>query len=58
MILSSGDPDMYEGALFSLKGDFLDYLRLENMGVYTFHDDENNLEVKLKEMRDFGISLK
>lgn len=58
MILSSGDLDMYEGALFSLKGDFVDYLGLENMGVYTAHGNENNSEVKLKEMRDFGISLK
>ncbi len=31
MILSSGDANMYEGALFSFKGDFLDYLGLENM---------------------------
>ena len=35
MILSSGDANMYEGALFSFKGDFLDYLGLENMGVLT-----------------------
>lgn len=37
MILSSGDANMYEGALFSFKGDFLDYLGLENMGVFTAH---------------------
>ena len=35
MFLSSGDPDMYDAALFSLKGDFEDYLGLENMGVFT-----------------------
>ena len=35
IFLSSGDPNMYEGALFSFKGDFLDYLGLENMGVFT-----------------------
>lgn len=29
MILSSGDPEMYDGALFSYKGDFLEYLGLE-----------------------------
>ncbi len=33
MILSYAN--MYEGALFSFKGDFLDYLGLENMGVFT-----------------------
>ena len=35
MILSSGDPDMYDGALFSYNWDFLDYLGLEGMGVFT-----------------------
>ena len=28
MFLSSGDPDMYDGALFSYQRDFLDYLRV------------------------------
>lgn len=37
MILSSGDANMYDGAIFSFKGDFLDYLGLENSGVYTAH---------------------
>lgn len=58
MILSSGDPDMYDGAMFSFKGDFLDYLGLKNMGVYTAYGDENGSEIKLKELRNFGMSLK
>jgi multimeric flavodoxin WrbA len=37
MFLSSGDPDMYDGAMFSYRGDFLDYLQLEDMGVFTTH---------------------
>lgn len=35
MILRSGDPNVYDGAIFSYQGDFLDYLGLENMGVYS-----------------------
>ena len=58
MILSSGDPDMYEGALFSFKGDFLGYLGLENMGVFTAHGSENASKEKLDELRNFGESLK
>lgn len=57
MILSSGDPDMYEGALFSFKGDFLGYLGLENMGVFTAHGSENGSKQKLDELRKFGQSL-
>lgn len=58
MILSSGDADMYEGAMFSYEGDFLGYLGLEDMGVITAHGSENGSAVKLKELREFGASLK
>lgn len=57
MILSSGDPDMYQGALFSYQGDFLDYLGLEGMGVLTAHGDENGSPEKLAELKAFGASL-
>ena len=30
MLLASGDADMYDGAMFSYRGDFLDYLGLED----------------------------
>ena len=58
MILSSGAGNMYEGALFSFKGDFLDYLGLEDMGVFTAHGAENGSDTKLEELRAFGASLK
>lgn len=58
MILSSGDADMYDGALFSFRGDFLGFLGLENMGVFTAHGKENGSANKLRELRDFGLSLK
>ena len=40
MFLASGDPDMYEGARFSFEGDFLGYLKLEDMGLFTNHDED------------------
>lgn len=58
MILSSGDKDMYDGALFSFKGDFLDYLGLEDMGVITAHGAENGSPKKLEELKLFGASLR
>ena len=58
MILSSGDPDMYDGALFSFEGDFLGYPGLENMGVFTAHGAENGSQAKLEELRAFGASIK
>lgn len=57
MILSSGDAHMYDGALFSFQGDFLDYLGLESAGVFTAHGAENGSLEKMKELRTFGSSL-
>ena len=57
MILSSGDANMYDGAMFSYQGDFLDYLGLENMGVFTAHGGENSSAAKLTELKEFGMSL-
>lgn len=58
MILSSGDDAMYDGALFSFKGDFLDYLGLEDMGVFTSYGEQNGSTEKLMELKNFGLSLK
>jgi len=58
MFLSSGDPDMYDAALFSYQGDFLDYLGLEGLGVFTNSGyDPGVPEDKLDEIRNFGANL-
>ena len=57
MILSSGDANVYDGAMFSYQGDFLDYLGLEDMGVFTAHGEENGSFAKLNELKEFGMSL-
>ena len=45
-------------AMFSYQGDFLDYLELEDMGVYTTNGyDPGVAESKLEELRRFGASL-
>lgn len=48
MFLSSGDSDMYDGAKFSYDGDFLGYLGLEDIGIFTNHD--MNVAEKITEM--------
>lgn len=57
MFLSSGDAAMYDGAMFSFQGDFLDFLGLENMGVFTAHGAENGSPDKLRALMAFGESL-
>lgn len=48
MFLASGAPEQYDGAVFSYEGDFLGYLGLEAMGVYTSFDE--NVHEKIKQL--------
>ena len=58
MLLVSGDADMYDGAMFSYQGDFLDYLGLEDMGVITAQAYAPDIPAeKIEEIRRFGASL-
>ena len=56
LFLSSGDPQVYDGALFSYRGDFLGYLGLQDMGVFTWHEKED-FPARLQELQAFGESL-
>ena len=58
LILSSGDDKVYDGAIYEYQNSFLNYLKLENMGVFTAHGKQNKSEEKLGELREFGRSLK
>ena len=46
---------MYDGALFSLKGDFEDFLKLQNIGIVTLAGDVT--EEKIAEARNLGKSI-
>ncbi len=57
LILSSGSEDVYGGAIYEYQNSFLDYLKLENMGIFTAFDKQNKSEEKMNELREFGRSL-
>lgn len=58
LILSSGDDHVYSGAIFEYQNSFLQYLKLQDMGIHSAHGKENGSEEKLNELREFGRSLK
>ncbi len=57
LILSSGSDHVYSGAIFEYKNSFLQYLHLEDMGIYSAHGKENGSEEKLNALREFGRKL-
>ncbi len=57
LILSSGSDHVYCGAIYEYQNSFLNYLKLEDMGIYSAYGKQNKTEEKLNELREFGKSL-
>lgn len=57
LILSSGSDHVYSGAIYEYQNSFLNYLQLEDMGIYTAFDKQNQSPEKLEELYQFGKSL-
>ena len=57
LILSSGSDEVYDGAIYEYQKSFLEYLKLEDMGIFTAFDKQNKSEEILNKMRDFGKSI-
>lgn len=58
LILSSGSDHVYGGAIYEYQNSFLNYLKLEDMGIYTAFGEQNQSKEKLEELYQFGKSLK
>ena len=54
LILSSGSDHVYGGAIYEYQNSFLNYLRLEDMGIYTAYDQQNQSPEKLEALYQFG----
>ncbi|MBR0119039.1 MAG: hypothetical protein IJM01_02780, partial [Eubacterium sp.] len=57
LLLSSGDKGVYDGAIFTYRNSFLEFLHLEDMGIYTAAGDENKAEELLNQLREAGAAL-
>ena len=57
LLLSSGDHGVYDGAIFTYRNSFLEYLHLEDMGIFTAAGDENKSDEMLNRIRKAGAAL-
>lgn len=57
LILSSGSEDVYGGAVYEYQNSFLDYLKLEDMGVFTASEEQKNFAEKAEVLYHFGKNL-
>ncbi len=56
LFLSSGSPGVYDAPISEYKS-ILKFFGATNMGIITAYGDQNQSEEKLKEFKDFGLSL-
>lgn len=57
LILSSGSDHVFCGAFYEYQSSFLNYLHLEDMGIFTAYDKQNGSPEKLEELYQFGKSI-
>lgn len=57
LILSSGSDHVYCGCFYEYQNSFLNYLKLEDMGIFTACDRQNKSPEKLEELYQFGKGL-
>ena len=57
LVLSSGSEKVYGGAVYEYRNSFLDYLHLEDMGIFTAYGKQNQSPEKLEELYRFGKGL-
>ena len=58
LILSSGSDLVYSGAIFEYQNSFLQYLHLEDCGMFAAHGEENQSPELLERLRAAGRNLK
>ena len=57
LFLSSGSDDVYGGAIYEYQNSFLNYLKLEDMGIFKAFGKQNQSAELLSSLREFGRNL-
>lgn len=57
LFLSSGSDHVYDGAIYEYQNSFLEYLKLEDTGIFTAFGKQNQSEELLARLKQFGRNL-
>lgn len=57
LLLSSGSDDVYDGAVYEYRQSFVEYMKLEDMGIFRAFGKQNKSEALLNTLREFGKSV-
>lgn len=57
LILSSGSNNVYDGAIYEYRKSFLEYMNLQDMGIYTTYGSKNKSRELLTQLKEAGENL-
>lgn len=57
LMLSSGSNNVYEGAIYEYRKSFIEYMNLEDIGIYKTYGTGNNSKKLLQEIEEAGNNL-
>ncbi len=57
LLLSSGSSDVYEGAIYEYRKSFIEYMRLQDMGIYTAYGAQNKSRALFTQLKEAGEHL-
>lgn len=57
LFLSSGSDNVYDGAVYEYRQSFVEYMKLEDMGIFKAFGKQNKSEKLLNALREFGKSV-
>lgn len=57
ILVLNGSDNVYGGAIYEYQNSFLDYLKLEDMGIFTAFGEQNKSKELLDALRKFGREL-
>ena len=58
LIMSSGSDFVYSGAIFEYQNSFLQYLNLQDCGMFAAYGENNKSEERLNRLKDAGRNLR
>lgn len=57
LFLAAGDNDAFEGAIYAFRRSFVEYMKLEEIGIVTVSEKEKDLDEKRKLLEEMGRQL-
>lgn len=57
LILSSGSDEVFDAAIYQYRKTYVDYMKLEDLGIFTAYGSQNKAPQTLNDLKEFGRKI-